>query len=1030
MNNKRIILIFILTVILAVCSIAIIACDDPTDNPSNPPSDEKTITGITFSNLTVDYDGQEHEITVSGTLPQGASVSYQNNKGTNAGTYNATATVTCEGYKTLTLNATLKINKLNYDMSNVAWDYSTMFTYDGTAKTVQLSGTLPNGVTVKAYSGNTATATGTYTAKVTFNYDEINYNAPVIADCNWKINGAEITGVTLADVTVDYDGQEHELTVNGTLPQGANVSYESNKGTNAGVYNVKATITCTGYNTLLLTATLKINKINYDVSNVAWDYSQAYTYDGEVKTVSLTGLPAGITVKSYSNNSKTDAGSYTATATLSYDAVNYNAPQIDNCAWVINKADIVAELSNDSVEYDSLPHSLQVVGNIPSGVTATYYYNGEQVDEVSEVGEYTVKCVLSGKNYNTKELTAKLTIKSTEEQLFSVVTSNGTIYFQNNLDDNKLYKVSGSNVVKISNDIPNYMFAENNDIYYFSTSLFSKVIKNYNGAQTSTLASVSGEYLTTDGTSVYYAVNKLFNTDQNGIYKLSLDGSDAEPVRLVADKAEYLTYADGYIYYSNKSDGGKLYRIAVTANNAQGTQLRGDKKDEKVSYIITDGSNLYFNSTKTVVAGAGIASAVTKYNIANGTEVKLTTDSGKYLTKVGSYIYYINNDKITSNIFGDGIYKVSAALTSDSSMPGTKVMSAADNDGYSSLTSDGTNLYYYRLYNKHFYKNSIDGNNEVDLMANFQVVDDTVLTGYSQLGEFKGEIYFTNPLDNGCLYKYNPNTRSKFKVLADSVSNISFYSYDVKDYMYYSTYILTNYALFRMDLSTNEITKITSKRVDNLIFEGDKIYCVRVTAGNNSIIQMDLDGANEVELYKKANASPDTTALYKIGNTFYFIMNPATGYRNVDSFTIGDKDKTDLQRALSFVIVNNKIYYYAAVGSGLIAKDVNELKVCDLDGSNAQTLVNNVDITYMFAADGKIYYSSKSSQNTGVFEYTIATGQTKKIADKSAHSMVMSGGKLYFLQSQVSYTDDYPMQSQSFDGHLYCYDGTKVTKVA
>ena len=1026
MKHSKLILLLILAIVFTVAIVVLAACDgDPA---------EKEIKGISFDNSSVNYDGQEHKIEIKGTLPEGVSVSYSNNKGTNAGTYNATATISGEGYKTLTLNATLTINKLNYDMSGVSWNYTQAFTYDGAAKTVELTGTLPSGVTVKAYTDNAKTDTGTYTAKVTFNYDETNHNAPQIADCVWKINGSDITGVTFEDLTVDYNGQEHEITVNGTLPQGANVAYVSNKGVNAGTYNATATVTCKGYNTLTLNAVLKINKINYDMSNAMWDYLQAFTYDGEVKAVNVTGLPDGVTVKSYTDNSKTDAGAYVAKVVLNYDAVNYNAPQVDDCSWTINKADINAELSDVNVEYDALPHSIQVVGNIPVSATVTYYYNNEQLDEVTEVGDYTVRCEINGgKNYNDKTLTAMLKITSTEEQLFSVVTENGKIYFQNNLDDNRLYTVNGSSIAKVNNDIPNYMFANGNNVYYFSTSLFSGVIKNYDGTTASTLYSTKGEYLTTDGNNVYYAINNLLvNTDINGIYRLKLDGTEETPTRLTADKAEYLTYNDGYIYYSNKSDGGKLYRVSVTANNAQGEQLRGDKKDEKVSYIITDGTNLYFNSTKTAVAGVGIAAAVTKYVIASGNEVKLTTDAGKYLTKIGSYIYYVNNDKITSNLFGDGIYKVSALETTDQNTVGTKVLSS-DNNGYSSLTSDGTNLYYYKLNDKHFYRNSAEGDNEVDLMSNFQPVDDTTLSGYSQLATYKGEIYYTNPLDNGCLYKYNPTTKAKYKVLADSVSNVYFYSYEGINYMYYSTYILTNYALFRMNLSTNEIEKVTSKRIENIIFENDKIYGVRVTAGTNSIIQMDLNGANETELYSKTNASPDTTALYKIGDTFYFIMNPSAGYRNVDSFTIGSKDKTDLQKAFSFVIINDKIYYYADVAQSssiLSEKKENALKVMNLDGTNVTTLVSNVDITYMFESNGKIYYSSKSSQNAGVYVYDISQNTTTKIADKSAHGMTVVDGKLYFLQSQVSYVDNYPTQEASCDGHLYCYDGTKVTKVA
>ncbi|MCM1195325.1 MAG: DUF5050 domain-containing protein, partial [Firmicutes bacterium] len=879
---KRYKLLFSLIIVLTVVATLLIACE----NNNNPPT-EKEFNGIVFEDMTVTYDGQEHSLTVSGNIPDGANVVYENNKGREEGTYNAKATVSCDGYKTLVLNAKLIINPDSSD------------------------------------------------TRLTF------------------------TGITLSDLTVDYDGNEHAVTVKGTLPHGATVNYEDNKGTNAGVYNVKATVIADGYKPLTLNAKLTINKVDYDMSGVTWNYSKAFTFDGSAKTVELTGnLPNGLSVQSYSGNTATDAGIYIANVTFDYDEVNYNAPEVNSCSWEINKANMAGlTLSNASAEYDSLPHGIQVVGNVPAGVVATYYYNDVQTAGVTESGEYSVRCVLSGKNYNSLTLTAKLTITSTEEQLFSAVTANGKIYFQNNLDDNKLYTVSGNSVSKVNNDIPKYMFSYGNELYYFSSSLFSKVIKNYDGSKASPFYAANGEYLTTDGTYVYYAINNtLFNTAKNGIYKLKLDGSDQEPIRLVTDKAEYLAYANGYIYYSNKSDGGKLYRVATSAVNANGTQLRNDKKNEKVSYIITDGTNLYFNSTKTAVAGiASVASAVTKYVIASGNEVKLTADSGKYLTKIGGDIYYVNNDKITSALFGDGIYKVSAALNSDSSLSGTKVLSAADNNGYSSLTSDGTDLYYYKLKDKHFYKNSKNGQNEVDLMTNYQVVDDTLLTGYSQLAAYNGEIYFTNPLDEGCLYKYNPATQAKYKVLADSVSNVSFYSYGGKNYMYYGTYILTNYALFRMDLNTNEIEKISSKRIENLIFEGNKICGAHIGAvSGNDIVSMNLDGSDFQVIADDLDAGPSVVGMEKINDTFYFLLNPKSGYRNVACTVTnkkGEIEKEDLQKAFLFVIAQDKIYYYADVKNsstwlGFPGTKENALKVMNLDGSNVQTLVSNVDITY------------------------------------------------------------------------------------
>jgi hypothetical protein len=78
-----------------------------------------------------------------------------------------------------------------------------------------------------------------------------------------------------------------------------------------------------------------IIKATYDMSAARWDYTSPFTWDGTQKTVSVTGLPAGVTVNSYTGNTATNAGTYTAAALLDYDKDNYNEPAISSLNWTI-----------------------------------------------------------------------------------------------------------------------------------------------------------------------------------------------------------------------------------------------------------------------------------------------------------------------------------------------------------------------------------------------------------------------------------------------------------------------------------------------------------------------------------------------------------------------------------------------------------------------------------------------------------------------------------------------------------------------
>lgn len=140
------------------------------------------------------YNGSEQGgFTVVGELPVGITgpAVISGNTATNAGKYVATATFPydSENYNEPVF-APLKweILKADIDVSGLVWDYETYLIFDGTPKTVLLTGDLPVGVSGIKYGGNSATATGYYTASARPIYDSLNYNEPeAIPDLAWEI---------------------------------------------------------------------------------------------------------------------------------------------------------------------------------------------------------------------------------------------------------------------------------------------------------------------------------------------------------------------------------------------------------------------------------------------------------------------------------------------------------------------------------------------------------------------------------------------------------------------------------------------------------------------------------------------------------------------------------------------------------------------------------------------------------------------------------------------------------------------------
>ena len=734
--------------------------------------------------------------------------------------------------------------------------------------------------------------------------------------------------------------------------------------------------------------------------------SAAFDYDGTEKAITVTGvLPDGVTVQ-YVSNSGIDAGVYNATANLSgngYKPLNLSA------TLTINKINMTGlSLENDSVEYDSFEHSIYITGNPPTDATIVYTYNGAEVSGVTETGVYTVSATIKHKNYNDFTATATLTIKTTEKRLYSV-NNSGTVYFQNDLDGDALYKYTGSAIEKVASDEASAMTAMGGSVYYVNRGLLSSSIKSLtNNGIPSKLCNAAADSITSDGTYVYYSVcNTLINKADNGIYKIKADGSETEAVKISTDKAEYLNYYDGYLYYSNAGDGGKLYKTAVTGS---GQSVLLD--EEKTSDVILDKGVLYYNSSRTPGA------AVSKYVISENKKVKLTTDAGKYLVKVGDFIYYVNVDLLTGTLFGKGIYRTSALRTSDSSLPGEKVLSS-ETDGYSSLMSDGTNLYYYKLNDKHFYKYNPSTKVETDLMANFTPPAPT-LSGYANLYEHDGELYYTDPADGNSLYKYNPATKSKSKIIADSVAGVWFND----GYMYYSTYLLTNYALFRTDLATNETVKISSDRYDHLTFDGDDIYCIKVgSLYNNHIYKINADCTVSEKVYSADNLW--VADFVKSGDYIYYARNPKVYAKRLCRYSVSGKTSeiiNDDIKAQAFTVTESGIF---------VAGTDDKLYMLKSDGTVLKTVASNVTVNDLILFGGSLYYSSTNSKNTGLYRYDLTSGQTVKISDKNAHGFTVCNGKLYFIQTAVTYTNDYPYQTNGNsenDGKLYRVEGNTAVK--
>ncbi|SKB77215.1 HYR domain-containing protein [Salegentibacter holothuriorum] len=253
------------------------------------------LNGVTFDDASFEYNGDTHSLEVKN-LPEAASVEYSivpetgiQNGAINAGVYTVTAnlfsgTETCPDTQ---LTATLTIAKAQAEISA---DAVQTFIYDGTVKNVVAS--LNHSETELSYSPQKGfTEPGTY--EITVNSVETENYFGTSKEVTLVIEKAEFTGVSFDDNTEAfvYDGTEHSIFVSG-LPEGATVEYTNNGQTNAGTYVVTAKVSKPGYEDLILTATMLINKASQSITfDELEDRNQLSDEHFQLNGSSTSGLP-------------------------------------------------------------------------------------------------------------------------------------------------------------------------------------------------------------------------------------------------------------------------------------------------------------------------------------------------------------------------------------------------------------------------------------------------------------------------------------------------------------------------------------------------------------------------------------------------------------------------------------------------------------------------------------------------------------------------------------------------------------------
>ena len=299
------------------------------------------------------------------------------------------------------------VSKAEYDVSSVVFS-DFLYEYSGKfiAPTCNLQ--LPvglDGIPLSAEIVGGGTNVGEYLVELRFFTESKNYTIPDSIR-RVMIISPKTVQIIWNNLSYVYDGtlkipSAHFIDLNG------NKIDLSVKGAHsfAGVYEAEASFAGKNYTADNKVAVFEILKADYDLSGAFWSASE-FVYCGSEQSVTLLGLPKGVAVVGYSDNRATDAGTYIAGATLSYDAENYNPPQIQPFEWIIRRAEYDlsgVQFSDGEFVYDGNKHFPLVLGTLPIGFdkSSPVYDFSQGVTNVSE-GKTLIKISFStsSKNYN------------------------------------------------------------------------------------------------------------------------------------------------------------------------------------------------------------------------------------------------------------------------------------------------------------------------------------------------------------------------------------------------------------------------------------------------------------------------------------------------------------------------------------------------------------------------------------------------------------------------------------------------------
>ena len=541
------------------------------------------MSGVTFEGDEFEYDGKEHFIYISGELPDGVEVKYQNNGKVDAGTYTVTAIFTGDSNHQAIAQKTATLTITKRDIANATLEVTGEYTYDKGEQRATF--TITDGdITITAndymvgYSNNvnagtatitlTATADGNYKGSISANFTigkatptiptapeidgDITYGDPVgdielPDDWEWKDPDQKPTveeGENGITVTIPVDDDNYDWTgVDGYNPETGEYETEVEVPVNPATPNVSAPVAQSGltYGVTLADIGLTAGANNFGVAEGAtWQW-----VDGTiVPTVTNDGYYARIAVDTDNFNwtgvDGYEDGYLTVLVEVTLNKATPEVPQLPQIDGDITYGDPVGDIGLDGDWEWKDPEQTPTVEEGENGITVTIPVDDDNYDWTG----------VDGYNPDTGEYETEIKVPVNKVKVTIPTAATGLVYDGRSLtgvEDGEYYSVIGGTAINagsynatVSLDDPaNYEWSDGTTadrqitwgiakrsitvtVNEGHSSVYGEQIADISGTITSELGLAEGD----EQSEVYSLSTRARQGDDIGLYDVTLSVLD------------------------------------------------------------------------------------------------------------------------------------------------------------------------------------------------------------------------------------------------------------------------------------------------------------------------------------------------------------------------------------------------------------------------------------------------------------------------------------------------------------------------